>query len=75
MTYVFFIYNINNIHVNIGGQETTALVNACVIFMLAHHQDVQDKVNIYIYKLYKVTIVDSRIKGVLETSNIQKYSA
>ncbi|XP_026805956.1 cytochrome P450 4C1-like [Rhopalosiphum maidis] len=28
----------------IGGQETTALVNACVVFMLAHHQDVQDKV-------------------------------
>ncbi|XP_025192993.1 cytochrome P450 4C1 isoform X5 [Melanaphis sacchari] len=30
--------------VMIGGQETTALVNACVIFMLAHHQDVQNKV-------------------------------
>nr|QRY28565.1 cytochrome P450 CYP4CH2v2 [Sitobion avenae] len=30
--------------VMIGGQETTAMANACVIFMLAHHQDVQDKV-------------------------------
>ncbi|VVC29239.1 Hypothetical protein CINCED_3A013937 [Cinara cedri] len=28
----------------IGGQETTALTNACTIFMLAHHQDVQNKV-------------------------------
>jgi len=34
------------IYANIGGQETTAMANACVIFMLAHHQDVQDKVNI-----------------------------
>jgi len=43
---VIFMYYINNIHLNIGGQETTAMANACVIFMLAHHQDVQDKVNI-----------------------------
>lgn len=33
-----------------GGQETTAMVNACVIFMLAHHQNIQNKANyIYIY--------------------------
>lgn len=44
---VFLLYDISNIYVNIGGQETTALANACVVFMLAHHQDVQDKVNIY----------------------------
>jgi len=30
----------------LGGQETTALVNACTIFMLAHHQDVQNKVHV-----------------------------
>ncbi|XP_001948141.4 cytochrome P450 4C1-like [Acyrthosiphon pisum] len=28
----------------IGGQETTAMANACAIFMLAHHPDVQNKV-------------------------------
>ncbi|XP_050431128.1 cytochrome P450 4c21-like [Adelges cooleyi] len=27
-----------------GGQDTTAVSNACIIFMLAHHQDVQNKV-------------------------------
>ncbi|VVC25919.1 Cytochrome P450,Cytochrome P450, E-class, group IV [Cinara cedri] len=32
------------ITIMIGGQETTAMTNACTIFMLAHHQDVQDKV-------------------------------
>jgi hypothetical protein len=35
----------------LGGQETTAIANACTIFMLAHHQDVQNKVTIlYIIK-------------------------
>ncbi|XP_050436772.1 cytochrome P450 4C1-like isoform X2 [Adelges cooleyi] len=28
----------------VGGQDTTAIANACIIFMLAHHQDVQNKV-------------------------------
>ncbi|XP_025418931.1 cytochrome P450 4C1-like isoform X2 [Sipha flava] len=32
------------ITIMIGGQETTAIANACTIFMLAHHQDVQNKV-------------------------------
>lgn len=32
----------------VGGQETTAFVNACTIFMLAHHQDVQNKVGNFI---------------------------
>ncbi|XP_050444443.1 cytochrome P450 4C1-like [Adelges cooleyi] len=32
------------ITVIIGGQDTTAMTNACIIFMLAHHQDVQNKV-------------------------------
>jgi len=31
----------------LGGQETTAMANACTIFMLAHHQDVQTKANIF----------------------------
>ncbi|XP_060875829.1 cytochrome P450 4C1-like [Metopolophium dirhodum] len=30
--------------VMIGGQETTAMAITCTIFMLAHHQDVQNKV-------------------------------
>ncbi|XP_050431497.1 cytochrome P450 4C1-like [Adelges cooleyi] len=28
----------------VAGQDTTSLTNACTIFMLAHHQDVQNKV-------------------------------
>ncbi|XP_050542875.1 cytochrome P450 4C1-like isoform X2 [Daktulosphaira vitifoliae] len=32
------------ITIMIGGQETTAMANACIIFMLAHHQHVQNKV-------------------------------
>ncbi|XP_050426995.1 cytochrome P450 4C1-like [Adelges cooleyi] len=32
------------ITVMIGGQDTTGMTNACIIFMLAHHQDVQNKV-------------------------------
>ncbi|XP_050436889.1 cytochrome P450 4c21-like isoform X2 [Adelges cooleyi] len=32
------------ITIMIGGQDTTAMANACSIFMLAHHQDVQNKV-------------------------------
>lgn len=39
----------NNLNANnktfLGGQETTAFVNACAMFMLAHHQDVQNKAN------------------------------
>ncbi|XP_050545533.1 cytochrome P450 4c21-like isoform X2 [Daktulosphaira vitifoliae] len=32
------------ITVIIGGQDTTAFTNSCILFMLAHHQDVQDNV-------------------------------
>lgn len=32
----------------LGGQETTAITNACTIFMLAHHQDVQDRVSMFL---------------------------
>ncbi|XP_050429236.1 cytochrome P450 4C1-like isoform X2 [Adelges cooleyi] len=32
------------ITVMFGGQDTTAMANACTIFMLAHHQDIQNKV-------------------------------
>lgn len=35
----------------LGGQETTAFANACIIFMLAHHEDVQNQV-IYIFYAY-----------------------
>lgn len=31
----------------VGGQETTAMANACAIFMLAHHQNVQNKASIH----------------------------
>lgn len=32
-----------------GGQETTTMTITCVIFMLAHHQDVQNKAHIILY--------------------------
>lgn len=35
----------------LGGQETTAFTNACVIFMLAHHEDIQNQV-IYTFYVY-----------------------
>lgn len=41
----------NSMYFFLGGQETTAFANACIIFMLAHHEDVQNQV-IYIFYAY-----------------------
>jgi len=41
-----------------GGQETTTMTITCVIFMLAHHQDVQNKAhnNVILYLLIGIYI-------------------
>lgn len=40
----------------LGGQETTAMANACTIFMLAHHQDVQKKVILFVTNYYYIVL-------------------
>lgn len=42
-----------------GGQETTAMTNACIIFMLAHHQDVQNKAKIFFLFSFDLVVLIS----------------